>query len=125
MAAWPANGETDWNTKMLAYLAVGHETDGTHNQQDWTPSTYAGGKTMTLPNGLIVNWGSATVTAGAITVTYSTAFAVAAAECILLTGFKDDTGGNTIGRVRTTTTAGFTAYIDTAMSTCYWLAIGY
>lgn len=28
--AWPANGETDWNTKMLAYLAIGHNTDGTH-----------------------------------------------------------------------------------------------
>ncbi len=31
MADWPANGETDWNTKMLAYLAVEHSTDGTHN----------------------------------------------------------------------------------------------
>ena len=30
MATWPANTETDWNTKMLAYLAVEHETDGTH-----------------------------------------------------------------------------------------------
>lgn len=30
MATWPASGETDWNTKMLAYLAIGHETDGTH-----------------------------------------------------------------------------------------------
>ena len=28
--AWPANGETDWNTKMLTYLAIGHNTDGTH-----------------------------------------------------------------------------------------------
>lgn len=31
MATWPANGETDWNTKMLAYLAVEHNTDGTHD----------------------------------------------------------------------------------------------
>ena len=30
MANWPANNVTDWNTKMLAYLAIGHETDGTH-----------------------------------------------------------------------------------------------
>lgn len=30
MATWPANSATDWNTKMLAYLAIGHETDGTH-----------------------------------------------------------------------------------------------
>ena len=30
MATWPANTETDWNTKMLAYLAIEHNTDGTH-----------------------------------------------------------------------------------------------
>lgn len=32
MATWPANGDTDWNTKMLAYLAVGHDTSGNHNE---------------------------------------------------------------------------------------------
>lgn len=31
MANWPANGEEDWNTKMLANLAVSHETNGTLN----------------------------------------------------------------------------------------------
>ncbi len=30
MATWPPNDATDWNTTMLAYLAVDHETDGTH-----------------------------------------------------------------------------------------------
>ena len=30
MATWPANGATDWNTTALAYLAVEHNTDGTH-----------------------------------------------------------------------------------------------
>lgn len=30
MATWPANADTDWNTKMLAYLAIEHNTDGTH-----------------------------------------------------------------------------------------------
>ena len=28
MPEWPSNGETDWNTKMLANLAVAHDTDG-------------------------------------------------------------------------------------------------
>lgn len=32
MVAWPANGATNWNTSMLAYLAVGHNTDGTHKE---------------------------------------------------------------------------------------------
>lgn len=30
MATWPANGDTDWNTKSLAYLAVSHTTTGYH-----------------------------------------------------------------------------------------------
>lgn len=34
MAEWPANGVTDWNTKSLAYLAVEHNTDGTHDIHD-------------------------------------------------------------------------------------------
>lgn len=34
MATWPANNDTDWNTKMLAYLAVEHNTDGTHDMHD-------------------------------------------------------------------------------------------
>lgn len=33
MATWPANGDTDWNTKMLAYLAIEHEADGSHKIQ--------------------------------------------------------------------------------------------
>ncbi len=31
MADWPANGAENWNTLMLAYLAVEHNTDGTHD----------------------------------------------------------------------------------------------
>jgi hypothetical protein len=36
MADWPANGDTDWNTKMLAYLAIEHNTDGTHKATEIT-----------------------------------------------------------------------------------------
>ncbi len=42
MAEWPASGNTDWNTKMLAYLAIEHETDGTHSSS--------------VTNGLIKAW---------------------------------------------------------------------
>lgn len=39
MATWPANGDSDWNTKMLAYLAVEHTTDGHHKYPvDGTPT---------------------------------------------------------------------------------------
>jgi len=34
MATWPSDGDTDWNTAMKAYLAVEHNTDGTHSMHD-------------------------------------------------------------------------------------------
>ncbi len=40
MATWPSSGDTDWNTKMLAYLAIEHNTDGTHDIHD-TEGGYA------------------------------------------------------------------------------------
>lgn len=30
MAGWPANGDTDWNTKMTEWVNVEHNEDGTH-----------------------------------------------------------------------------------------------
>jgi len=75
---WPANGATDWNTTMLTHLAVGHNTDGTHNQEDWTPATYAGEQSITFPNGLIFKHGKVTSAAASGTVTFGTAFPTAA-----------------------------------------------
>ncbi len=40
MATWPANGNTDWNTKMLAYLAVSFNTDGTPKASVFGYSAY-------------------------------------------------------------------------------------
>lgn len=55
MANWPANGDTAWNTAMLAYLAVEHETDGTHKAF----STFLG---LGTPTELTIN-GSGAITA--------------------------------------------------------------
>lgn len=40
MATWPVNGDTDWNTKMLAYLAVSFNTDGTPKKSAFGFSAY-------------------------------------------------------------------------------------
>jgi hypothetical protein len=66
MAIWPINGETDWNTKMLAYLAEEHDTDGTHKAIT-TPSITATGNIST---GGLLGFGSPTeltISSGAIT----------------------------------------------------------
>jgi len=39
-AQWAATGDTDWNTKYLAYLAVDHNVDGTHKSSIFGFSGY-------------------------------------------------------------------------------------
>lgn len=84
MADWPANGDTDWNTKMLANLAVGHDTDGTHDATQMNvdlgvePATATGaaesaGYTV-FSNGFRIAWGDSNVTqGGTVTVNIKTA----------------------------------------------------
>ena len=77
MVAWPTTGgsEGTWNDEMKAYVDVGHNTDGTHNQEDWTPTSYAGEESITFPNGLILKQGTVNIDADAIgTVIYAVPF---------------------------------------------------
>ncbi len=39
MAAWPANGNTDWNTTMITFLAVEHDTTAGTHKIKWPLST--------------------------------------------------------------------------------------
>lgn len=50
--AWPENGTVDWNTEMLAFTGVEHDTDGTHDLSTigWT-ETAVFTKDMTDANG--------------------------------------------------------------------------
>ena len=67
--------ENTWGTVLNAHINVGHNTDGTHNQEDWTPSSYAGEESITFPNGLILKQGTESVAANTIDeVTYAVAF---------------------------------------------------
>lgn len=81
MADWPANGAENWNTKMKANIDVGHDSDGTHKKSqmltdmEWSPTTYAGGESVTFPNGLILKQGSEAVDANTTDdITYGVAF---------------------------------------------------
>lgn len=51
MATWPATGDADWNTKMLAYLAVEHNTDGTHNISQIAAKMYLSANQNNLTSG--------------------------------------------------------------------------
>lgn len=80
MVAWPTTGgsEGTWNDEMKTFVEVGHNANGTHNQEDWTPSSYAGEESITFPNGWIVKTGEESVAADTTDeVTYGTAFPTA------------------------------------------------
>jgi len=135
MATWPANAETDWNTKMLAYLAIGHDTDGTHNQEDWTPATYAGGETATLPNGLIMKMGhsanpSGDSPSGNVTITFDVAFPTNVVSVVATMRNNTSTGTYMFYFTDNPSTTGFVfrykEYSGThSLDGFDWIAIGY
>ncbi len=70
--------ENTWGTILNTHINVGHNTDGTHNQEDWTPTSYAGEESITFPNGLILKQGIESVAANTTDeVTYAVAFPTA------------------------------------------------
>lgn len=56
MATWPANGETDWNTAMLAWLAVSFNANGTLS--DITKLILTPASELTIAAGVITVTGS-------------------------------------------------------------------
>lgn len=95
---------------------------------NFTPSTYAGEESVTLPSGLIMKFGKATGT-GDTTITYGTPFPNAVLS-IVLTNIDSGSGGSageSNPHVKTGyTTSQFQCYINTgADGGTFWQAIGY
>lgn len=135
MAEWPANADTDWNTKMKANIDVGHDSDGTHKKSqmltdmEWSPTAAVGGNdsigSMTFPNGVIIKWGSiATGGSSNTTVTFATAFPDACFQGFGCGGSSgtgnDETQVHTISKTAMTVRNTNHAFI----ATIRWFAIG-
>lgn len=138
MADWPANGDTDWNTKMKANINVGHDSDGTHTKSQmltdmgWLPTTATGAAdgevSLTLPNGYIVKMGTKSgQAAGDRTITYTTeglsAFPTATIQAIAWNG-NATSNVDTVISTHTLTSTGFTANITNQTVILRWIAIG-
>lgn len=93
----------------------------------FTPSTYAGEESVTLPNGLIMKWGKINPSTGSNTVTYGTAFPTATIN-VQYARFKathsiyEDNNA-----VTSESASGFNIYVTngSAYGTLAWQAIGY
>ena len=105
------------NTKTITPLRLGEAFQGPN--QSLAANGY-----QKLPGGLIIQWGTASIAAGA-TVAVTLPMAFPSANCVSLAN-----GNGTPGSTNTTVTARSTTSIsifngDNGATTCSWLAIGY
>jgi len=90
---------------------------------NFDPSTYAGGESVTFPNGLIMKFGSVS---GEGPVTFDTAFSNAVVSVVVCCkdGAPNSGSDNSI-HAENVTTSGFDIVIGGGNGAAYWLAIGY
>ena len=124
----PNTGDTDWGNKVNAYRDVGHNKDGTHNQEDWLPIDYAGAaskESVTLPNGRIEKTGAVVDATASGTVTFDAAFPNGIVSVMLTT--VGSVAHNEQYQVETQQVGSFTwLHIQIANITGFnWTAIGY
>ncbi len=120
--------EDTWGTILNAHINVGHSTDGTHNQEDWTPASYAGEESITLPNGLIMKQGSSSIGVTTTkTITFGAAFSTAVVSVFLQqTGnFDSAVFGPLTIHSQSTTIFKVRNGNGTSTRTFDWFAIGY
>jgi hypothetical protein len=129
MAAKPTVGGSDgtWGTTLNEFLDVSHETDGTLKDAavaaTFTPTSYAGEESITLPNGLIIKHGKKeNPTVGDNTITFAAAFPTSCVN-VQLTIAEDSTSPSA-RMAHTVTAAGFKLKVPSTLDV-YWFAIGY
>ncbi len=124
--------EDTWGTILNAHLNVGHDSDGTHTKSkmltdmDWSPTSYAGGESVTFPNGLIMKMGtiSSIGASGTQSVTFGTAFPnalVSAVTSQVVSGASEPM----IVTAKSVTGLTLRNATGAAASNVPWIAIGY
>ena len=119
-------GEDAWGTTLNAHINVGHSSDGTHNQEDWSPTSYAGEESVTLPNGLIMKMGRVAVSTASGTITYEVAFPTALISVTMSVREDGGSTGHTVSISNPTITQlPWGVNSASTIDHLYWIAIGY
>jgi hypothetical protein len=112
------------DTRMGSQKAIKTYVDASVGSPNWTPSTYAAEESVTFPNGLIMKFGYATVSATTGTITFGAAFPTAVVSCSLTMNYSTSTSQTPV--VTDFTTADIDWHVgDSAMTGLYWQAWGY
>jgi len=134
MATLPERGDTNWDTALNGVITEEHNSDGTHikskllSAMEWSPTTYSGEESVTLPNGLVIKFGAqATVSTSGVTTEFETPFdneCITVIICDAASGGKAD--GSNGSNVMSFNKNGFTADTgDSSITKVNWIAIGY
>jgi hypothetical protein len=128
MAERPSVGDSNWGTTLNSHLAVSLETDGTLKDSvvaaKFTPPTYAGEESVTLPNGLIMKFGYVDTAAAGGTVTFATPFSTLV-NISLSSVYSNSTGNAVVDSATPATASSFKWLKNNNAIEFYWMAIGY
>jgi hypothetical protein len=109
---------SDSATSLATQQSIKAYVDSAPN---FTPSTYAGGESVTFPNGLIMKWGVDVISSSGGTVTFEQAFPSA---CINVMGVES--GADQFGGFGLTAFSASSFSVNPSSSgTWHWQAIGY
>jgi len=132
MATKPTQGGTynTWGTVLNAFLNVGHDADGTHKKSQmltdmgYSPTAYAGGESVTLPNGMIIKMGYTIIGAGTGTITFGTPFPNGIVGAGQVIKYTSDTSANLIFTDLTVNDIDW-ATSASALTGFWWIVVGY
>lgn len=121
------NMSSDSATAIATQQSIKSYVDNS-STDGFSPTTYAGGESVTLPNGLIMKFGKVSGT-GTTEVTYGTAFPNAVLSIVItnIDSGSNNSAGSSNPHIKTGySTSSFECYINTeADNGTFWQAIGY
>lgn len=115
------NMSTDSATSLATQQSIKAYVDTSTSSTDgFTPSSYTGGESVTLPNGLIMKFGDKSGADGSVT--YGTAFPNAVISVCVSP--RDTSARSTVPTITASTVSGFTVDTSSSNDSIYYQAIG-
>jgi len=119
------NMSTDSDTSLATQQSIKAYVDTTAGPTvGFTPTSYTGTESVTLPNGLIMKFGEGTASSGTGTVTYGAAFPNAVIS-VNITARDSVSRGNNYPTITASSASAFSYAVNTNVAAIYWQAIGH
>lgn len=129
MADRPSSGDTNWAVTLNNHLATSLKIDGSLKgaavASKFTPSTYAGEQSVTLPNGLVIKFGIDQMTSHS-KFEWDTPFSTALISVLVTAVYSNNAIRWSVDNSPAADVDGFTLLTNAGAGFYYaWMAIGY